>query len=279
MVFTLNKDLKYRILRKIDQARCHFILRKQRKGLNRSDIGYLTIFHDYESHYALANANKSSDYGIKFILDVEKEYNIKGTYNIVGKLIKELPEIVLRIVSDGHELASHSYDHRIMADLSKNEVRNDILKTKILFESIGVRLSGFRSPQCKWSFRQMHVLLEEELSWSAERDNAKFPYVLLKNNNNLLLRIPTVMDDWEYKSKNINPDIMLKNLISKVDSIAKQKVYGGIGFHPWIQGEDDQRLRVFQKFIEIISNRKDIRILSFGEMRDMFMKFYTKQHI
>ena len=271
------KELRYKILRKTNQTRCGLISRQQLKSLDRLDVGYLTIFHDYESHYALANVTKSSEIGMQFILDVEKKYNIKATYNIVGMLIKELPEIVSRIISDGHELASHSYDHKIMADLSKNDVRNDILKTKILFDSIGVRLSGFRSPQCKWSFKQMRVLLEEKFSWSAEADNAKLPYVLLQNNNNLLLRIPTLMDDWEFKSKNIHPDMMLTKLNDKIESIARQKVYGSIGFHPWVLGEEEKRLLVFERFIKSVSNRKDLRILTFGNMHDLFIKLLKKR--
>ena len=265
-------DLRYRVLRKINQARCGLIFRKQPKCFNNLDFGYLTIFHDYESHFAQSDAAQSSHYGINFILDVEKKYNIRATYNIVGMLVKDTPEIVSRIISDGHELASHSYEHRIQADLSQNEVRCDLMNTKKIFDSFGIKLQGFRSPQSKWTFSQMHALLKEGLLWSAEADNAEFPYRLLKRGEHELIRMPILVDDWEYKSKMIRPESMLTKLLDKVESIAKQKVYGAIGFHPWVQGEEDQRLQVFSEFIEIVSSRKDLKILNFGKMYDLYMK-------
>lgn len=271
--------LRYRILRKTNQIRCNLISRKQRHITLDSDTGFLTIFHDYEGVYALPDVRKSSYHGVKFILDVEKKYNIVATYNIVGKLIEDVPEIVSVILADGHELASHSYEHRVMADLSGYEVREDILKTKKIFDSIGVRLAGFRSPQCKWTFRQMRVLLQEGLIWSAEPDEAQFPYLLLQNNHNQLFRMPTIMDDWEYMSQNMDPAQMLSNLIGKVEMLAKKRLYGGIGFHPWIQGETDQRLKVFEKFMEFVSGREDLQVLTFGQMCELIRKHHSTHEI
>jgi len=275
----LIKDLRYWLLRKINEARCNLISSKQYWQRPPLKVGYLTIFHDYEAQYAVADSAEASYNGITSILDIERKHKVKATYNIVARLIDDFPEIVSRIISDGHELASHSYDHRIMANLSKEEIRYDILKTKTLFDSIGAKLSGFRSPQCAWTFGQMKVLVEQGLSWSAEPDQAKYPYVLLQNRHNQLVRMPTAMDDWQYKSEDIHPEKMLKNLLAKVENIARLRTYCGIGFHPWIQGEDDHRLEVFENFIDAISARKDLRIVTFGEMHDVVMKLWTKRFI
>jgi peptidoglycan/xylan/chitin deacetylase (PgdA/CDA1 family) len=209
--------------------------------------------------------------GVNYILNVEKEFNVKATYNIVGKLMRDKPDVVRRILSEGHELASHSYDHKIMADQSFDEVCSDVSKTIELFKEFGSNLRGFRSPQGKWSFKQMKALLKEGLIWSAERDNAKIPYILLRSTSGKLIRMPVKMDDWEYISKNLKPYEMINKLLKTVDHIVEEKAYGAIGFHPWVQGADDDRLLIFREFIKAVSQKQGLKILTFGEMSDLVL--------
>jgi peptidoglycan/xylan/chitin deacetylase (PgdA/CDA1 family) len=271
----LKNIIRYYLVRKYKQLRCFLIRRHQNANFKALDRGYLTIFHDYEGKYALPHVGDISLKGVNYILDVEISFHIKATYNIVGKLIKDYPKIVRRIISDGHELASHSFNHQIMADLSFKKVSSDIEESKKNFHDLGINLSGFRSPQSKWSFTQMHAMLEQGLCWTAENDSAWFPYVLIKKNGKQLIRLPIKMDDWDYIKKNIHPDIMLKRQMKIVEKIAKEKLYGAIGFHPWIQGADKKRLLMFKTFLEIISRNKNLKIITFCEMHDRYLKNKT----
>ncbi len=45
------------------------------------------------------------------ILDILKEENIKSTFFVVGKHVKEHPELVKRAYSEGHYIANHGYNH------------------------------------------------------------------------------------------------------------------------------------------------------------------------
>lgn len=45
------------------------------------------------------------------ILDVLEEYNAKCTFFAIGKKIAAYPEIAGRVISEGHELANHTYNH------------------------------------------------------------------------------------------------------------------------------------------------------------------------
>ncbi|WP_090720167.1 polysaccharide deacetylase family protein [Paenibacillus typhae] len=45
------------------------------------------------------------------ILDVLQEYNAKCTFFAIGKKIAAYPEIASRVISEGHELANHTYNH------------------------------------------------------------------------------------------------------------------------------------------------------------------------
>ena len=264
------KDYRYRLIRKINEFRCRLISRNQKNIFSNEDIGHLTIFHDYEGEYAGNGLRDISYKGVNKILDIEAKYQIKATYNIVGKLINDVPEVIARIVSDGHEIASHSYDHSIMTTLSKDAIISDIQRTRGVFKSIGMELRGFRSPQSRWNFKQMGILLDQGINWSAEADKIKFPYVLKQRTGRFLVRMPVIMDDWGYQSRKVEPEVMLEMLVDTVNKIAHKKVYGAIGFHPWVQGLDDRRLDVFERFMEKISQREDIKITTFEGMHRFF---------
>ena len=45
------------------------------------------------------------------ILDILKEENIKATFFVVGKHVKEHPELVKRAYDEGHYIANHGYNH------------------------------------------------------------------------------------------------------------------------------------------------------------------------
>ena len=55
------------------------------------------------------------------LLDMLRKRNIKATFYVVGKNVNLYPQIVRRIVSEGHEIGSHSWSHSNFAKLSDSE--------------------------------------------------------------------------------------------------------------------------------------------------------------
>ena len=45
------------------------------------------------------------------ILDILKDENIKATFFVIGKYVKENPDLIKREYSEGHFIANHGYDH------------------------------------------------------------------------------------------------------------------------------------------------------------------------
>ena len=56
------------------------------------------------------------------ILDILKEHNIKASFFVIGKKVKENPEIVKRAYNEGHFIGNHTYSHNnsILYKNSKN---------------------------------------------------------------------------------------------------------------------------------------------------------------
>lgn len=45
------------------------------------------------------------------VLDILKEENVKATFFVIGKYVKNNPDIVKREYEEGHYIANHGYDH------------------------------------------------------------------------------------------------------------------------------------------------------------------------
>jgi polysaccharide deacetylase family sporulation protein PdaB len=81
------------------------------------------------------------------ILDILKKENVKATFFIVGERAKAHPDVVKRIVNDGHAIGNHSWDHPDFPKINSEQATKEVTKTQEELESIvGFRPSLFRPP-------------------------------------------------------------------------------------------------------------------------------------
>lgn len=96
------------------------------------------------------------------LLDFVDSLEIKATCFIVGRVARERPHIVREIAARGHEIASHSYEHLLMSQLTPAGFADDLHRSIAVLENItGLRVTGFRAPAFslreaqKWAFEIM----------------------------------------------------------------------------------------------------------------------------
>ena len=63
------------------------------------------------------------------LLDLLKERNIKATFFLVGERVKMHPEIVRRILAEGHEVANHTWTHPSLTSISDEKIRSEFQRT------------------------------------------------------------------------------------------------------------------------------------------------------
>jgi peptidoglycan/xylan/chitin deacetylase (PgdA/CDA1 family) len=82
------------------------------------------------------------------VLDVLKKYNAKATFFCIGKNVEKHPEILKKIISEGHIVGNHSYNHSRLFDFYRKEkLIAEIIKTDALIEKIsGKKTILFRPP-------------------------------------------------------------------------------------------------------------------------------------
>lgn len=81
------------------------------------------------------------------ILQLLATQGIKATFFIVGWVAERYPQLVRDIVAGGHEIGCHSYLHRRVYTLSKEEFREDTRKAKAILEEVTNQpVFGYRAP-------------------------------------------------------------------------------------------------------------------------------------
>ncbi|WP_189932699.1 polysaccharide deacetylase family protein [Streptomyces sulfonofaciens] len=83
------------------------------------------------------------------LLDILKEKHVHATFFLLGKKhIERYPQLVKRMAAEGHEVASHTWDHRILTEIEPDEVRAELNRPDAAIEKlIGRRPTLMRPPQ------------------------------------------------------------------------------------------------------------------------------------
>ena len=99
------------------------------------------------------------------LLDILAEYEVRGTFFVLGWVAERFPDLVQRIAATGHEVASHGYAHRLIYDQTPRAFRDDVRRAKALLEdSSGRPVYGYRAPSYSITPRSLwalDILLEE----------------------------------------------------------------------------------------------------------------------
>lgn len=99
------------------------------------------------------------------IMDLFDAHGIKATFFVLGWVAERHPGLAREIHSRGHEVAAHSYWHRLVFDMTPQEFRADLLRVKRLLEDeIGAPVVGYRAPTYSVTRASLwaHDILAEE---------------------------------------------------------------------------------------------------------------------
>ena len=95
------------------------------------------------------------------LLDALGAVGAKATCFVLGWVARRYPALVRRMVTDGHEVASHSDTHRRLYSLSRAELAGDLSRARDTLEQIaGTRVWGIRAPMFSISDAVLDYLAE-----------------------------------------------------------------------------------------------------------------------
>lgn len=97
------------------------------------------------------------------ILDALKKHDVKATFFVVGNFLETSPEIVKRMIAEGHTVGNHTYHHLDMSSISSMDAfKKETQDVKNLFEQItGTPITKFyRPPQGKYNIENLKMAQE-----------------------------------------------------------------------------------------------------------------------
>ncbi len=78
-------------------------------------------------------------------LDLLRRFNVKATFFVLGWVADKLPELVRSVFAEGHEIADKGYFHRNIQQMTPDEFREDLLRSREAIErATGVPVQGYR---------------------------------------------------------------------------------------------------------------------------------------
>jgi len=80
------------------------------------------------------------------LLDVLAAKKVKATFFVLGEHVRRYPDIIRRMVAEGHEVENHSWDHPDMRKLDEAQRQKEMSETVAELKSLGVTPHFFRPP-------------------------------------------------------------------------------------------------------------------------------------
>lgn len=82
------------------------------------------------------------------LLNLLDENDTRATFFVLGVIAENFPELIKRIASRGHEIASHGYSHMPVHRISSAMFKEETQKSKNLLEDLtGIAVNGYRAPE------------------------------------------------------------------------------------------------------------------------------------
>lgn len=128
-------------------------------GSPKGKVVYLTFDEGYENGYT------------SIILDTLKSNGVKAAFFVTGHYLKNQPELVKRMVDEGHIVGNHTNTHPSLPDVSNGQIKKELQVVEKMYEDITGKknMKYLRPPKGEYSERTLAVTRElgyHNIFWS-----------------------------------------------------------------------------------------------------------------
>ena len=124
---------------------------------------YLTFDNGYEAGYT------------EKILNVLKENEVPAAFFLTGHYINTEPELVQRMIDEGHIVGNHTVNHKSMPDITNEQIQTEVMDLhKAVYEKFGYEMKYIRPPKGEYSERTIaytNTLGYKTVMWSFAYDD------------------------------------------------------------------------------------------------------------
>jgi len=127
-------------------------------GSDLEKIIYLTFDEGYEAGYTTK------------ILDTLKENQVKATFFITAHYLNTQPELVQRMINEGHIVGNHTCNHPSMPSISDEQIEKEIMQLhQAVYEKFNYEMKYLRPPKGEFNERTLKKTSElgyKTVMWS-----------------------------------------------------------------------------------------------------------------
>lgn len=124
---------------------------------------YLTFDNGYEAGYT------------EKILEVLKQNNVPATFFITAHYVNTQPELVQRMIDDGHIIGNHTVNHKSMPEIDNDTIYKEVMDLHTaIYEKFGYEMKYIRPPKGEYSERTIaytNTLGYKTVMWSFAYDD------------------------------------------------------------------------------------------------------------
>lgn len=104
------------------------------------------------------------------LLDILKAADARATFFVLGERVARSPELVARMVAEGHEVGNHSWNHPVFPLLSESRIRQQVSATdQAIFDATGgYSVLSFRPPYGSFSPRVAAIVPYAPTMWDID---------------------------------------------------------------------------------------------------------------
>ncbi|MGH3359843.1 MAG: polysaccharide deacetylase family protein [Nocardioidaceae bacterium] len=138
--------------------------------------------------------------GVPRILEILARQEVTATFFVPGFTADTYPDVVRRIIDEGHEIGHHGYLHEPMQGISRETEARYLGRGLEALERLGVRPVGYRAPWWEMNWHTPDLLIDRGFVYDSSLLNGDAPYRLAGGDAGRdLVEIPVdwTLDDWE----------------------------------------------------------------------------------
>jgi peptidoglycan-N-acetylglucosamine deacetylase len=183
-------------------------------------------------------------------LEILARRTVRATFFVLGSVADRHPRLVERIVSAGHEVASHGFSHRRVFELDEASFADELARTSAALERAGARRPiGFRAPE--WSINDrapwgLAVLARAGFRYDSSMSplpivgNPQYPQVPHRREtpHGTLIEIPPLVGRWFGQPYPLGGGWGLRmsrpaTVIREIEARNRRGVPATLFVHPW----------------------------------------------
>ena len=142
--------------------------------MNKYAILSMDVEDWYHLHYFMGKADKNYSMldGFSNYIELLNKHNVKTTFFVLGELAQSLKNEIRYAISCGHEIACHGYTHTRPVELSVEEFKAQLIKSKeILEDVVGREVIGYRAPCYGIDNERYNILSDLGFKYSSSKMN------------------------------------------------------------------------------------------------------------